>query len=158
MKKFVLVSSIQWWWAILMQFSHQCFSGHAVIEDVVSIGNNRNLKWQVVPTHSNVTSFLHHHHRCVLTISEDLGPITKGWGWGKEERASVRNDLFKINLKRHTFKMSQHIIRNIYKMPTLPRVHEDIVWKKETSSNKRGAIHYNATLASLHTPFTTRFS
>lgn len=38
--------------------------------------------------------------------------------------------------------MSQHIIRNIYKMLTLPCVYEDIVWKRKWE------VHYNATLAS----------
>lgn len=32
--------------------------------------------------------------------------------------------------------MSQHIIRNIYKMLTLPRVYEDIVWKSKPNQQK----------------------
>ena len=45
--------------------------------------------------------------------------------------------------------MSQHIIRNIYKMLTLPCVYEDIVWKRKWE------IHYNVTLTSSHAQFTT---
>lgn len=60
------------------------------------------------------------------------------WGWGKEGRGGIRKKLsFKINLKRVTFKMSQHIIRNIYKMLTLPCVYEDIVWKRKVRDSLR---------------------
>lgn len=45
--------------------------------------------------------------------------------------------------------MSQHIIRNIYKMLTLPCVYEDIVWKRKWK------IHYNAILTSSHAQFMT---
>lgn len=64
---------------------------------------------------------------CTDSLGRFMAHYQSIWGWGKEGGVSVRNDWFQINLKRVTFKTSQHIIRNIYKMPTLPCVYEDIV-------------------------------
>lgn len=45
--------------------------------------------------------------------------------------------------------MPWHIIRNIYKMLTLPCVNEDIVWKRKRE------IRYDATLTFLHVQLVT---